>query len=147
MGTHRNSHRHLNGINARAAAVKAADSTSSGDILMEDPTPAILNLADRFSGYHSDDSDGVPQASENPFEGTMTYDDEIFDEDGNEILFSAGAAPMDSSSTDVWKDIEDLEYYDHTVFADMSPMMEQLFDKTNDCTLTDAAAAMAAMGG
>ncbi|KAJ7495118.1 hypothetical protein FB451DRAFT_1335854 [Mycena latifolia] len=82
-------------------------------------------------------------AGENPFDGSMTYGNEIFDAEGNQIFFSAGEHPLDKSSNDVWKDIEELELYEHTVFADVSPMMAQLFDQTEDGTLTEAMAAMA----
>jgi hypothetical protein len=107
-------------------------------------------MAAQFSGYHSDSDDAMSEAGnlneENPFEDTMTYDGEIFDADGHQILFSAGETPVDNSLNTVWKDLENLAYYDHTIFADMSPMMAQLFDQTEDCTVTDAVAAMAAMG-
>ncbi|KAJ7929427.1 hypothetical protein B0H13DRAFT_2310574 [Mycena leptocephala] len=66
---------------------------------------------------------------ESPFDETMTYGDKIFNKDGNEILFSAGEIP-----------------YNHTVFPDMTPLMSRLFDQTDDCTVTEAVAAMAAMG-
>ncbi|KAJ6528118.1 hypothetical protein B0H19DRAFT_1214630 [Mycena capillaripes] len=63
-------------------------------------------------------------------------------------MFSAGEVPaVDSSeSIRIWREMENLEYYDHTIFADMKPMMADMFDKTDDCTLSDAVRAMAAMG-
>ncbi|KAJ7862286.1 hypothetical protein B0H14DRAFT_3134319, partial [Mycena olivaceomarginata] len=44
------------------------------------------------------------------------------------------------------REMENLGYYDHTIFADMTPMMADMFDKTDDCTVSDAVRAMAAMG-
>jgi hypothetical protein len=62
-------------------------------------------------------------------------------------LFSAGKIPLDTSSDAVWNDFSNLEYYNHTVFGEMTPMMEQLLDHTDDCMVADSVAAMAAMGG
>ncbi|KAJ7135191.1 hypothetical protein C8R43DRAFT_846381, partial [Mycena crocata] len=98
-------------------------------------------------GEESDDEMPLPRLadSENPFTGTVTYGSRILDTHGNAIMFSAGEVPVDESGNDVWKAMESLEYCDHTVFADMTPMMAELFDKTDDCTVSDAVRAMAAM--
>ncbi|KAJ6514072.1 hypothetical protein DFH09DRAFT_1196865, partial [Mycena vulgaris] len=86
------------------------------------------------------------QHKDNPFEGAIAYDDGIFDADGDQVMFSVGEIPDDNSSTDVWTEMENLAYCDHTVFADMTPTMAELFDKTADCTVSEAVRAMAAMG-
>jgi hypothetical protein len=83
-----------------------------------------------------------------PFSEAISYGREIFDSTGDQVMFSVGEVPVEDSSESnrVWKDMENLEYYDHTVFADMTPMMADMFDKTDDCTVSDAVRTMAAMG-
>ncbi|KAJ7907858.1 hypothetical protein B0H13DRAFT_2331953 [Mycena leptocephala] len=85
---------------------------------------------------------------DNPFDGTVSYGGEIFDGAGNEVMFSAGKVPEDSSepNLNLWRAMENVEYCDHTIFADMTPMMADFFDKTDDCTVSEAVRAMAAMG-
>jgi hypothetical protein len=141
------SDRHKQALKARAEAI-ATSTQESAEIVTH--TSAVLNLADLFLGGPSDDSDeeSMPwAANQNPFEETMTYGDEIFDAEGQQILFSAGKIPLDTSSDAVWNDFSNLEYYNHTVFGEMTPMMEQLLDHTDDCMVADSVAAMAAMGG
>ncbi|KAJ7649282.1 hypothetical protein B0H17DRAFT_1270814 [Mycena rosella] len=150
VATHRTSLRHQRGLKDRdVAAATRAEASTSTEIPTLNPPPAVLSMAAQFSGCNSDSDDAMSETGnlneENPFEGTMTYGDEIFDAEGTQILFSAGETPVDNSLETVRKDLEDLAYYDHTIFADMSPMMAQLFDQTEDCTVTDAVAAMAAM--
>ncbi|KAJ7936174.1 hypothetical protein B0H13DRAFT_1589779, partial [Mycena leptocephala] len=82
----------------------------------------------------------------NPFDSTIAYGGEILDAHGNIIMFSAGEIPVDESANDIWRELDNLEYCDHTLFADMTPMMGDLFDKTDDCTVSDAVRAMADMG-
>ncbi|KAJ7440424.1 hypothetical protein FB451DRAFT_1443354 [Mycena latifolia] len=67
----------------------ATSGTGSVSNVVVDPTPAaraVLSLAERFSGYQSDSSDEVMSevAGENPFDGSMTYGNEIFDAEGVE---------------------------------------------------------------
>ncbi|KAJ7843916.1 hypothetical protein B0H14DRAFT_3688226, partial [Mycena olivaceomarginata] len=88
----------------------------------------------------------APGNLENPFDGTISYRSQILDAKGDPIMFSAGVILVDDSANDIWKEINDLEYTGHTIFADMSPMMAELFDKTDDCTVSEAVQAMAAMG-
>jgi hypothetical protein len=109
-----------------------------------------MRLSDRWSGYASDDSDDEPgpriDSIPNPFDSTIAYGAEIVDASGHPVMFSAGEVPVDKSVDDIWNNLDDLDYCDHTVFADMIPMMADLFDKTDDCTVSDAVRAMAAMG-
>ncbi|KAF7349037.1 hypothetical protein MVEN_01425300 [Mycena venus] len=109
-----------------------------------------MTLSERWSGYASDDSDDEPSpridSIPNPFDGTIVYGAEILDSGGHPVMFSAGESPVDESANDIWNDLDNLDYCDHTVFADMTPMMADLFDKTDDCTVSDAVRAMAAMG-
>ncbi|KAJ7145439.1 hypothetical protein C8R43DRAFT_953491 [Mycena crocata] len=92
-------------------------------------TPAVLSLVEQFLGFPSDDSDE---------ENGYTEGENPFDE--------AGSIAVNNSLDSVWKDIKNLDYYDHTVFADMSPLMVQLLDQTDDSTVKDAVAAMDAIG-
>ncbi|KAJ6477662.1 hypothetical protein C8R45DRAFT_783494, partial [Mycena sanguinolenta] len=107
-----------------------------------------MALSERWSGCESNDFDDSNSQRENtnPFSETIAYGGEILDAEGSSIMFSAGEIPVDNSANDIWEDSENLDYYDHTVFADMTPMMADLFDKTDDCTVLDAVRAMAAMG-
>jgi hypothetical protein len=140
------SDQHKNALKARAETTATAQESATIAIHI----PAVLTLASQFDKTEAEDLDEDPMpwaAQYNPFEETTSYDDEIFDQDGNQILFGAGKVPMDTSLDDMWRDLANLEYYDHTVFSDMSPMMAQLFDHPDDCTVTDSVAAMAVMGG
>jgi hypothetical protein len=82
------------------------------------------------------------------FNEAISYGGENFDAAGEQVMFSAGEVPaVDSSDSNwIWREKENLGYYDHTIFADMTPMMADMFDKTDDCTVSDAVRAMAAMG-
>ncbi|KAJ7306314.1 hypothetical protein DFH08DRAFT_976041 [Mycena albidolilacea] len=108
-----------------------------------------MSLSERWSGYDSENSDDEPPArfdgTPNPFDNTIAYGGEILDAHGNTIMFSAGEVPVDESANNIWKELDNLEYCDHTLFADMTPMMGDLFDKTDDCTVSDAVRAMADM--
>jgi hypothetical protein len=106
-------------------------------------------LAERFENHGDDLNDDFAMSSapvENPFNATIAYGGEILDSDGHQVLFSAGEVPVDDSANDVWRSLRNLEYHDHTTFADMTPMMADLFDKTDDCTVSEAVRAMEAMG-
>ncbi|KAJ7856799.1 hypothetical protein B0H14DRAFT_2578630 [Mycena olivaceomarginata] len=92
----------------------------------------------RLPGYDSDDFDDEPAGLDNipnPFDSTIAY--------GVEILDSHGKIPVDESVNDIWRDLDNSDYGDRTVFADMTPMMADVFDKTDDCTVSDAVRAMA----
>ena len=93
-----------------------------------------------------DEAPAIPATSLNPFDGSIAYNSEILDASGNKVMFSAGEIPVDESEKNILREIEDLEYFDHTVLADMTPMMADLFDKSDDCTVSDAVRAMQAMG-
>lgn len=148
---HRKAPKHISALTARTTP------TSSGPSLLPLPIPiasAVMLLADRYGDEYNDSTEDMPLAgtsqarTENPFVETISYGGEILDAAGGQVLFSAGQVPVPESleSNNLWTQMEDLEYCDHTVFADMSPMMADLFDKMDDCTVSDAVWAMAAMG-
>lgn len=139
------------GKHQKAKAILAETSGTSQTLaapVNHTPFPAAMVLADRWSGYDSDDVDeDFPSPRlEDPFTGSISYGGEILDSNGDPVIFSAGKVPVDDTANAIWRDIEDLDYLDHTVLADMSRLMERLFDKTDDSTVSDAARAMAAMG-
>ncbi|KAJ6583373.1 hypothetical protein DFH09DRAFT_1308895 [Mycena vulgaris] len=143
ISAHRKTAKHIAAVKETNALIDAPPPSAA-------PVPAAMTLAGRFN-HDSEDSDEEmlppqPSHEENPFQGTMTYGSEIFDPAGNQVLFSAGEIPVDNSTDNVWGEMRNLEYFDHTTFADMSPMMAELFDKTDDCTVSEAVRAMAEMG-
>jgi hypothetical protein len=114
-----------------------------------------MTLTDLCGNDPLDSDEDMPLASisgtgdgKSLFSEAISYGGEILDAAGDQVMFSVGEAPVvdSSESNRVWRDMENLEYYDHTIFADMTPMMADLFDKTDDCTVSDAVRAMAAMG-
>lgn len=114
-----------------------------------------MTLVDCYGNDPVDSDEEMPPASnsavrnsDNPFDRTISHGGEILNATGNQITFSAGEIPaVDSSeATNIWREMENLEYCDHTIFADMTPMMSDMFDKSDDCTVSDAVRAMAAMG-
>jgi hypothetical protein len=118
-------------------------------------TAAVTTLAELYTNDPLDSDEEMPLAgtsgdghSNNPFYEAILYGGEILDAAGNQVMFSAGEVPAtdSSESNKIWREKENLEYYDHRIFADMTPMMADMFDKTDDCTVSDAVRAMAAMG-
>lgn len=105
-----------------------------------------MRLPDRYQDLDSDEEDSemaieLPTIAENPFDGVTCYGDGLLDAGGNEILLSAGEIPLDRFADIIWKAFEDLEYYDHTVFADKTAL-----DSAEDSTVTGITATMAGMG-
>jgi hypothetical protein len=112
-----------------------------------------MALSERYGDDYDNLDEEMPFASTssagnigNPFEGTISYGAELLDSAGNQVMFSAGEVPAVEKLDDLWRQIENLDYCDHTIFADMTPMMADLFDKPEDCTVSDAVRAMEAMG-
>lgn len=142
---HRRSDKHKSALASRIVA--AAPVIHAPNI---PPIPAAMNLPECFDDFDNNFYEEAPSALarplENLFSGTVAYGGDILDSDGHQVMFSAGEVPVDHSAEGVWKAMQDLEYVDHTTFADMTPMMADLFDKTDDCMVSEAVRAMAAMG-
>ncbi|KAJ7715042.1 hypothetical protein B0H16DRAFT_1477673 [Mycena metata] len=149
---HRNSNKHQTALTTLPIL---APPIAHPVVDVPDPIPAVMTRAERYEDIRDNYDEEMPHPStfgqqieiQNPFEGTISYGGEILDAEGNPILFSAGEMPVDKfDANGMWKAIDNLDYHDHTIFADMTPMMADLFDKGEDCTVSDAVRAMAAMG-
>ncbi|KAJ6597450.1 hypothetical protein B0H10DRAFT_2325734 [Mycena sp. CBHHK59/15] len=73
----------------------------------------------------------------------VTVDADDCPDDESECGDPSGMASSELNGIWIWREFEDLEYYDHTVFADKSAFLTDLAD---DLTITGVSAAMAAMG-
>ncbi|KAJ7862000.1 hypothetical protein B0H14DRAFT_3615232 [Mycena olivaceomarginata] len=155
IANHRKSPKHASALRATAGP------TPSGPTLLQPPVPkdpsrpAVMTLAAHYADDPLDSDEDMPLAGisgmehgNSLFNEAISYGGEIFDAAGEQVMFSAGEIPaVDSSESNrIWREMENLGYYDHTIFADMTPMMADMFDKTDDCTVSDAVRAMAAMG-
>ncbi|KAF5372390.1 hypothetical protein D9615_009298 [Tricholomella constricta] len=77
-----------------------------------------LSLADRFLVSESDDKEMESiDTPFDPFHDITTFDNEIFDASGQRVILSAGEIPEDRTGDSLWKEIESLQYFDHTVLA------------------------------
>ncbi|KAJ7165291.1 hypothetical protein C8R46DRAFT_1163680 [Mycena filopes] len=112
---------------------------------------AEMLLAQQYQFSDSEDEDPdvempQPPLDNNPFEGVRSYDDMFLDSNGDEIFFSAGEVPVDDAAQKIWTAMDDLDYYQHSVFRERTKFMSDLFDGMEDSTITGATAAMNSLG-
>ncbi|KAJ7827689.1 hypothetical protein B0H14DRAFT_3144540 [Mycena olivaceomarginata] len=142
---HRKSPKHASALRATAGP------TPSGPTLLQPPVPkdplrpAVMTLAAHYADDPLDSDEDMPLAGISGMEHgrfSMLL--------GNKSCFLRARflrwIALSSESNRIWREMENLGYYDHTIFTDMTPMMADIFDKTDDCTVSDAVRAMAAMG-
>lgn len=118
--------------------------------------PAKMLLADRYLHSHPSDSEDdycddqmqIDDVGE-PFNGVTEHGLHLYDLHGKEIIFSAGdlETRRRAETEWLWKDIEELNYYDHTLLAKTTYSARDMFgDSSEDATVSGVVAAMSSLG-
>lgn len=116
--------------------------SSARQIPQSDPS-ASLSIAEEFLASDSDD-EIMEEPTKNILEDA-TYGDGFFDDNGDEIHFSAGVIAPDKTRAHLMREMGAMEYSDHPRLGAMSSNLELELDcdeSGGDSTIPDAIAAL-----
>jgi len=99
----------------------------------------------------SEEEDLDDHQDHNPFASVTQDGDQFYDEDNEQIMFTAGLdelrSEMENSRKKIWDAIDALNYYDHEILARTSLTAAEMFGERDedDPTLTRVVAEMQAL--
>lgn len=115
--------------------------------------PTSLSIAERFQISDSEDDEIRTEQLPGPLDNVSFGTDQIFDQSGEELLFSAGKGEQDATDTHLLQQMRNIEYYDaagrfgRVKFASKSAIgNNDDIDEYGDLTITGIVASMRAMG-
>jgi hypothetical protein len=113
---------------------------------------ALLSIAERFQVSDSEDDEMHVEQLPNSLGGVSFGTDQIFNEGGEELLFSAGNGAQDATNAHLLEQMRNIDYYDaaglfgRVKFASKSTIGNDDIDEYGDLTVTGIVASMRVMG-